>query len=53
LRDARAVDPLEPCGAYLETTARQVYVSADAGVSWAAIVRELPSVVSVEVQTLP
>ena len=31
----------------------QVYASADAGDSWAPIVRDLPSVVSVEVQTLP
>ena len=30
----------------------QVYVSADAGDSWAPIVRDLPAVLSVEVQTL-
>jgi len=29
-----------------------VYASADAGDSWEPIVRDLPSVVSVEVQTL-
>jgi hypothetical protein len=28
-------------------------VSADAGDSWAPIVRDLPAVLSVEVQTLP
>jgi len=30
-----------------------VYASADAGDKWAAIVRDLPAVLSVEVQTLP
>ena len=53
LRDAMAVDALEPCGIYFGTTGGQVYGSADAGDSWAPIVRDLPSVVSVEVQTLP
>jgi photosystem II stability/assembly factor-like uncharacterized protein len=53
LRDAMAVDSLDPCGVYFGTTGGQVYVSADAGDSWTAIVRDLPSVVSVEVQTLP
>ncbi len=31
----------------------QVYASADAGDTWAPIVRDLPAVLSVEVQTLP
>jgi hypothetical protein len=53
LRDAMAVDSLDPCGVYFGTTGGQVYVSATAGDSWDAIVRDLPSVVSVEVQTLP
>ncbi len=52
LRDAMAVDSLDPCGVYFGTTGGQVYASADAGDSWAPIVRDLPSVVSVEVQTL-
>jgi len=52
LRDAMAVDSLEPCGVYFGTTGGQVYASADAGDSWEPIVRDLPSVVSVEVQTL-
>jgi photosystem II stability/assembly factor-like uncharacterized protein len=52
LRDAMAVDALDPCGVYFGTTGGQVYVSADAGDRWAPIVRDLPSVVSVEVQTL-
>ena len=53
LRDAMAVDSLDPCGVYFGTTGGQVYVSANSGDSWAPIVRDLPSVVSVEVQTLP
>jgi photosystem II stability/assembly factor-like uncharacterized protein len=53
LRDAMAVDSLEDCGVYFGTTGGQVYASADAGDSWAPIVRDLPGVLSVEVQTLP
>ena len=53
LRDAMAVDALDPCGLYFGTTGGQVYGSADAGDSWASIVRDLPPVLSVEVQTLP
>ncbi len=52
LRDAMAVDSLDPCGVYFGTTGGQVYVSADAGDSWKPIVRDLPGVLSVEVQTL-
>ena len=53
LRDAMAVDALDACGVYFGTTGGQVYASADAGDSWTAVVRDLPPVVSVEVQTLP
>src|SRR5450755_2549490 len=53
LRDAMAVDSLDSCGVYFGTTGGQVYVSADAGDNWAPIVRDLPAVLSVEVQTLP
>jgi photosystem II stability/assembly factor-like uncharacterized protein len=53
LRDAMAVDSLEPCGVYFGTTGGQVYASSDSGDNWAPIVRDLPAVVSVEVQTLP
>ena len=53
LRDAMAVDSLDSCGVYFGTTGGQVYASADAGDSWDAIVRDLPAVLSVEVQTLP
>jgi len=53
LRNAMAVDSLDECGVYFGTTGGQVYASADAGDSWAPIVRDLPPVLSVEVQTLP
>jgi photosystem II stability/assembly factor-like uncharacterized protein len=52
LRDAMAVDTLDPCGVYFGTSGGQVYASADAGDRWAPIVRDLPAVLSVEVQTL-
>jgi photosystem II stability/assembly factor-like uncharacterized protein len=52
LRDAMSVDSLEPCGVYFGTTGGQVYASADSGDSWKPIVRDLPAVLSVEVQTL-
>lgn len=50
LRDAMAVDTLDTCGVYFGTTGGQVYASADAGDTWSAIVRDLPAVLSVEVQ---
>jgi len=53
LRDAMAVDSLDSCGVYFGTTGGQVYASKDSGDSWTPIVRDLPAVVSVEVQTLP
>jgi photosystem II stability/assembly factor-like uncharacterized protein len=52
LRDAMAVDSLDKCGIYFGTTGGQVYGSADSGDSWTPIVSHLPSVLSVEVQTL-
>jgi photosystem II stability/assembly factor-like uncharacterized protein len=53
LRDAMSADRLDSCGIYFGTTGGQVYVSPDGGDNWRAIVRDLPPVVSVEVQTLP
>ncbi|MDE3056973.1 MAG: exo-alpha-sialidase [Bacteroidota bacterium] len=52
LRDAMAVDSLDSCGIYFGTTGGQVFVSPDGGNNWNAIVSNLPSVFSVEVQTL-
>ncbi len=52
LRGAMSIDSLDKCGVYFGTTGGQVYCSADSGDSWAPIVRDLPPVLSVEVQTL-
>ena len=52
LRDAMAVDALDKCGIYFGTSGGQVYCSPDAGNTWSPIVRDLPAVYSVEVQTL-
>jgi photosystem II stability/assembly factor-like uncharacterized protein len=52
LRDAMAVDTMDDCGVYFGTTGGQVYVSTDSGDNWNPIVRDLPAVLSVEVQTL-
>jgi photosystem II stability/assembly factor-like uncharacterized protein len=53
LRDAMAVDALDSCGVYFGTTGGQVYASPDGGEHWSPIARDLPAVLSVEVQTLP
>ena len=53
LRDAMAVDSLDPCGVYFGTTGGHVFVSADSGDHWEPIVENLPPVLSVEVQELP
>ncbi len=53
LRDAMAVDSLEPCGVYFGTTGGQVFASADGGETWSAVAAHLPAVLSVEAQTLP
>jgi photosystem II stability/assembly factor-like uncharacterized protein len=52
LREAMAMDSLDECGIYFGTTGGQVYASGDAGDTWTAIARDLPAVVSIEVQTL-
>ena len=52
LRDAMSVDALDGCGIYFGTTGGQVYCSPDGGEHWSPIVRDLPAVLSVEVQTL-
>jgi photosystem II stability/assembly factor-like uncharacterized protein len=51
-RDAMAVDTLDDAGIYFGTTGGQVYASADSGDTWAPIARDLPAVLSVEVQVI-
>ncbi|MCC6705728.1 MAG: exo-alpha-sialidase [Thermomicrobiales bacterium] len=53
LRDSMSLDRLPSCGIYFGTTGGQVYGSFDSGDTWTAIAENLPSVTSVEVQTLP
>ena len=53
LRSAMAVDSLDSCGVYFGTTGGQVYASTDSGDNWEPIVRDLPAVLSVEVQQIP
>ncbi len=53
LRDAMDVDELDSCGIYFGTTGGHVFVSSDSGDNWMPIVENLPSVLSIEVQTLP
>ena len=53
LSDAMAVYMLDDCGIYFGTTGGQVYASTNGGDRWSPIVRDLPAVLSVEVQTLP
>jgi photosystem II stability/assembly factor-like uncharacterized protein len=52
LRDAMAVDSMDECGVYFGTTGGQVYGSSDSGDNWMPIAEHLPSVLSVEVQTI-
>lgn len=52
LRDAMTIDSLDPCGIYFGTTGGQIYASNDAGTTWSTITRDLPAVLSLEVQTL-
>jgi len=51
LRDAMAVDQMDPCGIYFGTTGGQIYASRDAGGTWRSLVANLPPVYSVEAQT--
>jgi hypothetical protein len=48
-----SIDTLDEAGIYFGTTGGQVYCSPDSGDTWAPIVRDLPAVLSVEVQVLP
>lgn len=52
LRGAMSVDRFDQCGVYFGTTGGQVYGSPDGGDTWQCIVHDLPSVLSVEAQTL-
>ena len=48
LREAMAVDRLDPVGVYFGTSTGQVYASADEGVTWSRVAENLPPIWSVE-----
>lgn len=48
LREAMAVDRLDPVGVYFGTSTGQVYGSADEGATWAKLADNLPPIWSVE-----
>ncbi len=52
LRDAMDVDELDSCGVYFGTTGGQVFMSPDSGDTWQTLAQSLPSVLSIEVQTI-
>jgi photosystem II stability/assembly factor-like uncharacterized protein len=49
LREAMAVDSLDPAGVYIGTSTGQLYASADEGRSWRPVVEHLPPIWSVDV----
>ena len=48
LREAMAVDQLDPVGVFFGTSTGQVYGSADEGRSWSKVADNLPPIWSVE-----
>jgi photosystem II stability/assembly factor-like uncharacterized protein len=48
LREAMAVDRLDPVGVYFGTSTGQLYASADEGRTWSRIAENLPPIWSVE-----
>ena len=48
LRQAMAVDRMEPAGVYFGTNSGTVFASADEGESWTAAAQHLPTILSVE-----
>jgi photosystem II stability/assembly factor-like uncharacterized protein len=48
MRQAMAVDTMEPAGVYFGSTSGSLYASSDEGESWACIAEHLPSISSVE-----
>jgi photosystem II stability/assembly factor-like uncharacterized protein len=52
LREAMAVDRLDPVGVYFGTSTGQLYGSADEGVTWSRVADNLPPIWSVEALVL-
>jgi photosystem II stability/assembly factor-like uncharacterized protein len=53
LRQAMAMDRLDPAGIYFGTGSGELYASADEGETWRCIARHLPTITSVETMVLP
>jgi hypothetical protein len=52
LREAMAVDRLDPAGVYFGTSAGQLFASGDEGESWELVAGHLPPIWSVEAVVL-
>ena len=52
LREAMAVDRMDPAGVYFGTSTGQVYASADEGRTWSRIADNLPPIWSLEALVL-
>jgi hypothetical protein len=52
LRDAMAVDSLDPAGVYFGTRSGKLFGSADAGKSWSALLDGLPPILAVKTATI-
>lgn len=52
LRQAMAVDRLDPAGVYFGTGSGELYASADEGETWRCIACHLPTITSVETMVL-
>jgi photosystem II stability/assembly factor-like uncharacterized protein len=52
LREAMAIDPLDPAGLYFGTSTGQLFTSADEGESWHLAVGTLPPIYSVDVAVI-
>jgi photosystem II stability/assembly factor-like uncharacterized protein len=52
LREAMAVDALDPVGVYFGTSTGQLYGSRDEGLTWRLVADNLPSIWSVEAAVL-
>ncbi len=53
LREAMAVDRMDPVGVYFGTSTGKVYGSTDEGRTWGLVAENLPRIFSVEAITLP
>jgi hypothetical protein len=53
LREAMAVDRMDPVGVYFGTSTGKVYGSLDEGRTWGLVAENLPRVFSVDAITLP